>query len=88
MAQTSGEMTWDERHKDDENFIAVIRWSAEDVRAEMESRLMRNVMDDELDVVLGGFDAETLRDRSIELGWEVLGQLTADAMRAAGIKED
>lgn len=88
MAQTSSEMTWDERHKDDENFIAVIRWSAEDVRAEMESRLMRNVMDDELDAVLGNLDAETLKDRGIELGWEVLGQLTADAMQAAAIKED
>ena len=81
-------MTWDERRKDDNNFLAVIRWNAEDVRAEMESRLMRNVTDDELDAVLDGFDEETLKDRSIELGWEVLGQLTDDAMQKAGIKED
>ena len=87
-ADKRGEMTWKERYKDDDNFIAVIRWSEEDVRAEMESRLMRSVSDDELDDVLSGFDAETLKDRSIELGWKVLGQLTADAMQRAGIKED
>lgn len=81
-------MTWDERHKDDENFIAVIRWSAEDVRAQMESRLMRSVTDDELEAVLDDFDDETLKERCIEEGWGILSQLTDDAMQYAGIKED
>ena len=80
--------TWKERYKDDdENFIAVIRWSADDVREELRHCLEREPTDDELDAVLDNFDAETLRDRSIEEGWEILGQLTADAVRAAGIKE-
>lgn len=81
-------MTWKERYKDDdENFIAVIRWSADDVRSELESRLMREATDDELFDVLENLDAETLKDRSIEEGWSILSQLTADAMQKAGIKE-
>ena len=81
-------MTWKERYKDDDNFIAVIRWSADDVREELERRLKREATDDELSDVLDNFDAETLKDRSIELGWEIVSQLTDDAMQAAGIKED
>ena len=59
--------------------IAGIRWSSDDLYVALDVRLGRKPTDAEMEYYMSAIQWDVLEDRSIELGWEILGDLISMA---------